>query len=147
MSSISDINLKRTDTTHDLSQKAEKRYSQIPTRKFPLVRSARLVHCETGMAKKYLKVALLPKYHSTKPTAHGGEIQNRITKRAISALENTLPLLYSTSSTRIRLKYVWHINMQKSACLKTYTFICWHVAWQAGCAYYTTARLICARQQ
>ena len=29
MSSISDIILKRTDTTHDLSQKAEKRYSQI----------------------------------------------------------------------------------------------------------------------
>ena len=28
MSSISDIILKRTDTTHDLSQKAEKRYSQ-----------------------------------------------------------------------------------------------------------------------
>lgn len=29
MNSISDIILKRTDTTHDLSQKAEKRYSQI----------------------------------------------------------------------------------------------------------------------
>ena len=28
MNSISDIILKRTDTTHDLSQKAEKRYSQ-----------------------------------------------------------------------------------------------------------------------
>ena len=27
MNSISDIILKRTDTTHDLSQKAEKRYS------------------------------------------------------------------------------------------------------------------------
>ena len=29
MSRVSDIKLKRTDTTHDLSQKAEKRYRQV----------------------------------------------------------------------------------------------------------------------
>ena len=29
MSRVSDIKLKRTDTTHDLSQKAEKRYRSV----------------------------------------------------------------------------------------------------------------------
>ena len=61
MSRVSDIKLKRTDTTHDLSQKAEKRYSLSPVSlkhclKLSINRHSKYVayHCDNRSTNPYL---------------------------------------------------------------------------------------------